>query len=365
VHGKKRGDRERMIISAAVVVLLALALAFLRVRKHAREGALTAHSPPPQPSDESAAPPPAFTTEALQNMHDECMKFAFGVGRFDYLILGEHATVLEHMERKLGMELLDHRYLPRRPLLLPKLLQALQDDETTRKSLAGLIMQDPALAGRVIQRANSAFYRPSPQPVENLDRAVSVLGTRGLRALMPDVILQPVFRLPAGYFGKFAPTTWDLGQRAGQAAECLAREAGTGDPLVAQLLALIASLSRVVLFRMTVDEYKTWPEVLPRAEVFIRVLQHYAPAITVSIARSWELLDASIVACEEQAQQITPSTMTPLGRTLYFGQLTGSLAMLVGQQRYSEEGAIALLKEQGLGPGALSQAWQAASQLET
>jgi HD-like signal output (HDOD) protein len=300
----------------------------------------------------------------VQNVRDECMRLAFGVGRFDYLVLGEHATVLERMEHKLIAESLDERYVPRRPLLLPKLMQALQDDETTRESLVDLIMQDPALAGRVIQRANSAFYRPSPQPVENINRAVAVLGTRGLRSLMPDVILQPVFRLPSGYFEKFAPTTWDLGQRAGLAAERLARAHGSGDPLVAQLLALITSLSSVVLFRMTVEEYKALPEVLPRAEVFIRVLQNHTATLAVAIARSWELLEPSIVAFEEQANEVPPSTMKPLGRTLYFGQLVGSLAMLTAQRRYSEEGARALMKEQGLEPAVQDAAWQAATQIE-
>jgi HD-like signal output (HDOD) protein len=289
------------------------------------------------------------------------MRFAFGVQRFDYLILGEHATVLERMEDRLKQLPLDDGCLPRRPLLLPKLLQTLQDEEATRTALADLIMQDPALAGRVLQRANSAFYRPTPERVENLQRAVVVLGTRGLRALLPDLLMQPVFRLPAGYFERFAPTMWDLAQRRGLAAEALARAIGSGDPMVAQLLALIATLSSVALFRMTADEYKTRPEVLPRAEVFIHV-QSLSPVFTLAIARSWEMLDPSIVACQEQLNQTVPSTMSPLGRTLYFGELVGSLSMLVSQRRYSEEGAIAMLREQGLKTEILDAAWRATTQ---
>jgi len=352
------------MIVTAVVLLLSVAAAVLLLRRNAHENAVVRESRTLLSPDPVGAPPP-FTTETIQNVHAECMKLAFGVGRFDYLILGEHATVLEQVAGKLGDGPLDQSYLPRRPMLLPKLLQALQDDETTRKSLVSLILQDPALAGRVIQRANSAFYRPSPQAVENLDRAVSVLGTRGLRSLMPDIILQPVFRLPAGYFDKFAPTTWDVAQRAGLAAEYLARETKGCDPMVAQLLALIESLSCVILFRMTAEEYRELPEVLPRAEVFIRVLQDHAPVVATTIAQSWELLDPSIVACQEQVQKIAPANMSPLGRVLYFGQLVGSLAALVTQHRYSEEGAFALLKEQGLELEVAHGAWKRATQLET
>ena len=38
-------------------------------------------------------------------------------------------------------------YFPRRPMLLPKLLQALNDTESTRRTLVNLIVEDPALAG--------------------------------------------------------------------------------------------------------------------------------------------------------------------------------------------------------------------------
>jgi len=100
-------------------------------------------------------------------------------------------------------------YFPRRPLQLPKLLQALNDSEATRKDLVRLIMEDPALAGSVLQRANSAFYRLSPDPVESIDRAVVILGTEGLRGLMAAAILQPVFRVPRGYFEEFAGITWE------------------------------------------------------------------------------------------------------------------------------------------------------------
>src|SRR4029079_15930293 len=110
-------------------------------------------------------------------------------------------------------------YFPRRPMLLPKLLQALNDTETSRRTLVNLIVGDPALAGSVLQRANNAFYRTSREPVDSLDRAVQTLGTDGLRRLLAVAILQPVFRLPRGYFDSFADNTWELAQRGASAAE--------------------------------------------------------------------------------------------------------------------------------------------------
>src|SRR4029453_5003532 len=103
---------------------------------------------------------------------------------------------------------------------------------------------------------------------ESLDRAVRMLGTDGLKSLLATAILQPVFRLPKGYFDPFAPITWEQAQRVAPASEAYAESAGGVDPFVAQLLGVIAAMSRIVLFRLTMDTYPDAPNLLPRAGGF-------------------------------------------------------------------------------------------------
>ena len=82
---------------------------------------------------------------------------------------------------------------------------------------------------------------------------------------------------PRGYFDSFADVTWEQAQRCAAAAENYASVTRSGDPFIAQLLGLLGSLARIVLFRLTVDMYREQPNVLPRAEVFIRSMQVHAP----------------------------------------------------------------------------------------
>src|SRR5262245_57737789 len=217
-----------------------------------------------------------YSTDAPETVIAGCYQIAFDVTRFDYRIFDEHAHVLALVERDAEASVHQRDYFPRRPLLLPKLLQAINDTDTTRQTLVRLILDDPALAGTVLQRANSAFYRLTPMPVESLDRAVAVLGAEGLRGLVATAILQPVFRLPKGYFDPFAPLTWEHAQRSSVAAESYARTSAA-DPFAAQLLGLLRPLARIVLFRLTLDKYKEQPNILPRAEVFIRAMQTHGP----------------------------------------------------------------------------------------
>jgi HD-like signal output (HDOD) protein len=314
------------------------------------------NTPPPVKSDE----PVPFETEATATVFDECFKLAFDVQGFNYEITGPHAAVLAKINENAAESVHQREYFPRRPMLLPRLMRVLNDDDSTRKEIVQLILEDPALAGSVLQRANSAAYRYSPVPIESLDRAVVLLGVEGLRGLMATAILQPVFRQPKGYFDNFATITWEHARRTAAGAEVCARALGNADPFVAQLLGLLGPLSRIVLFRLTMDTYREWPDILPRAEVFIRAIQTQSANVAGLIASTWQLSDPSIRALQEQTEKLSPAVMTPLGRVIYFSDLCGALALLAKRGTYSADDAQAMLMQQGLGRETTAVVWRAA-----
>jgi HD-like signal output (HDOD) protein len=245
--------------------------------------------------------------------------------------------------------------------LLPRLLQAINDTESTRQQLVNLLLEDPAVAGAVLKRANSAFYRGSSLPVQRLDRAVIMLGATGLRALMANTIMQPVFRVPKGYFDHFGDVIWDYARRSAQAAEACARADRSLDPFVSQLLGLLGGLSCIVLFKLTMEKYREQPNLLPRPEVFITAMQRHRTQLACMIARSWELSDTSLHATDEQLRRISPGEMSPLGRAMYYGELCGVLSLLNSRGSYLPEVALRLLVEQGLDPDSARNAWRAAT----
>lgn len=311
----------------------------------------------PKPKDDEQ---PAFENEATAAVFDECFKLAFDVQRFDYEITGQHAAVLAKIDENAAESVHQREYFPRRPMLLPRLMRVLNDDDSTRQEIVQLILEDPALAGGVLQRANSAAYRYSPMPIENLDRAVVILGVEGLRGLMATAILQPVFRQPKGYFDNFATLTWEHARRTASAAEACARAVGNADPFVAQLLGLLGPLAHIVLFRLTMDTYRERPDILPRAEVFIRAIQTQSANVAGFIASTWQLSDPSVRALQEQQQRLSPAAMSPLGRVVYFSNLCGALALLAQRGTHSVESAQAILTQQGLTRETTTAVWNAA-----
>ena len=308
-----------------------------------------------------ATAPPEFSSDATAAAIEQCQRLAFSAGRIDYHITGQHAVVLEAVAAGIAASIHERDYFPRRPMQLPRLLQAINDTESTRQRLVKLILEDPSLAGTVLKRANSAFYRVSPVPVERLDRAVAMLGAAGLRSLLATALLQPVFRVPKGYFDLFAEVTWEHARRSAQAAEACSRADGDSDPFVAQLLGLVSSLASIVLFRLTMEKYREQPNLLPRPEVFITAIQMHRAELACMIASSWEMSDMSLQAAQEQMSKLPPHEMSLLGRAMYYGDLCGALAVLHARGSYVGEVAIRLLVDQGLDAQTAAAAWLAAS----
>ena len=348
-----------------IAALVGLAVFMYGVRSSMTDSNRSSVATPARGETQALAAPasgegPPFETEATASLFADCFKLAFSAQEFDFDVTGEHAAVLAKVTENAAAAVHQRDYFPRRPMLLPKLMQALNDDDSTRRELVRLILEDPALAGSTLQRANSAAYRYSPEPVDSLDRAVVMLGTDGLRSLLATAILQPVFRQPKGYFDNFASITWEHAQRTAAAAEMCARSIGNADPFVAQLISLLGPLARIVLFRLTMETYREHPDLQPRAEVFIRAMQLQGPNVAGFIASTWELSDPSIRALQEQTDMIPPGIMSSLGQAIYFGELCGALALLAKRGTYSEDGAQALLMEQGLGRQTTLEIWQAA-----
>jgi HD-like signal output (HDOD) protein len=351
-----------MSVWVALIFLSAVAMGVLLLRGRSMVSAVTESASSFASGESStahAAEDVAFETDETRALATSIFHATFSVTRLDYAILGPHLEVLETSSAVASKLAVDERYFPRRPALLPKLLHALNADNASRTEIVRLLLQDATLAGHVLKRANSSFYRVGEPPTESIDRAVAVLGADGLRAPIAVAAMQPMFQLPRGFFDQFAPLTWELSQTTALATEEYARRHVQGDAFVGSLLGLIGGLGRIVLFRLTLDEYRNH-DIMPRAEVFTRVMLERELGVTRAIATVWELSAATIAAIEEQIEGIAPRKMSPLGRALYYGTLCGSLAVLANRNLTTVAAAKALLKQQGLDEGSFEPLWSAA-----
>ena len=267
-----------------------------------------------------------------------------------------HREVAAAVDLALTGPVLKPEYAPRRPLLLPKLVQAVNDESVSRRELSTLIAQDPALAGNLLRLANSAFYRVNSQPVESIDRAVALLGTSGIRSLMAAALMQPVFRTASGEFRRFPDVTWEHTQFSAGAAEAYAAIVADEDPFAAQLLALLLGLGTILVFRAATDQYAANKVPADAASVASLIAQHEA-AVATRVAQSWELSERIVAALEEQAPQRQSQGPSPLGAALRFGRYCGGIAVLRRAGILDDDGCIAALRAAGFRGAAIERIW--------
>ena len=209
----------------------------------------------------------------------------------------------------------DPQRLPRRPQLLPQLLGALNDDDTSGRDIAGIIARDPALAANLLKLANSALYRRDTLAVESLDRAVAMVGVDGLRHLVAVALMQPVMRVEGGVFGRLPELVWEHTQRTALVAARLAGPSGREAVFAAQLLALLQGLGAIVVVQVLRDAAAGSAGRVPDAAAMARVLHRWSPRLGCAVAREWGLSERLMQALREQTADDV-ATLSPLARVL-------------------------------------------------
>jgi HD-like signal output (HDOD) protein len=224
------------------------------------------------------------------------------------------------------------KYLPRRPSLLPKLLSTINSDQTSMRELAAIIGDDPALMGNLVRLANSAFYRGVRKSIESLERAVTLVGTDGIRGLIATALLHPVMSTRRGLFATFPETIWEQTLYAADAAEMHAIHVEKVTGFGARLLALLHGLATNAVFRIVRDECLVNRDSDVKPAV-VQLLANWTSPTSVRIATAWEMPNELQNALDE-AQEAGP-----LRRSAYFGRLAGAQVLLVKRGVLKESAA--------------------------
>ncbi|MET7183512.1 HDOD domain-containing protein [Xanthomonas sp. PPL139] len=205
------------------------------------------------------------------------------------------------------------RYTPRRPHLLPQLTRAINDPAAGAHAIATILGQDPALAGNLLRIANSVVYRRHPEPIENLERAVALLGTEGLRQIVLAALLQPVIVDDGSVFGRCAAVLWEHTLLSAHAA---AQVPDREDANAAQLLALLCGLGAVAVVQVLRDVHARHAEAAPTPAAMTEMLEAWSAHCAKAISADWGLSPRVQRALEEQASDADVATMSALGLAL-------------------------------------------------
>lgn len=255
----------------------------------------------------------------------------------------DHAPVFKAVQEILERIEARPEYIPRRPSLLPRLLSTVNDPQAAMVEISCIIAQDPALTGNLLRIANSSMYRVSSQPVESIERAVTLVGVQGIRSIIATALLQPVMTSGSGNFSRFPELVWEHTLYSASAAEMYAVQVEKAEPFVSQLVGLLYGLSAIVVFRIVRDQFAAHPHLSPSPGSIARMLESWVAPTAGRIAVSWELPERVQYALESQTLAAELQMENSLGRSLKFGRVAGSVIVLSRLGRLTEAEARAIV----------------------
>jgi len=140
--------------------------------------------------------------------------------------------------------------LPPLPLVVQKLLQVMEDQNSSAEDISKVLSSDQAMASKVLKLVNSSFYGLSGQ-VSTISRAVIILGVSAIRNLALGLSAAQI--MSHGEKGVFQAQFWEHSIATAASAEILARTLGYEDPEEAFITGLLHDIGQLV-FLMTLPK---------------------------------------------------------------------------------------------------------------
>jgi HD-like signal output (HDOD) protein len=207
--------------------------------------------------------------------------------------------------------------LPCAPSLLPRLIAALHDLESTASEIERIIGLDSALAAATLRLANSAHYG-SGERIGALDEAILRLGHREIYRLAAMVL---VSRWETAHQGSLRWAPGDYARHSictALAAEVLAESTERIDPSIAYTAGLVCDLGKLALAYVCAPYYGTISECCAVApctweQAEKSVLGYHNAEVGARLLRAWRFPELFAQAVEHQLNPLqTPAPALPL-----------------------------------------------------
>lgn len=242
---------------------------------------------------------------------------------------------LKRLQRLLDAPAREADLIPRMPSVLPKLLSSFRDPSSTNRDLADLIGRDLVSVAEVVRLANTPYYRRS-KPVESLEQAVLVLGQRGLRQMVANLLVRPLFNARQGHFSRLAaPLLWQQAELTALLSGGMARSLGE-DEFNAYLAGITSNLGLLVGCRV-LDELFDGSHT-PASQQFHHDWYLLARRLSARVAATWELPQQVLTLLESLADE-TRQLSDLAARRLLLAEQCSHYEMLRLQGRLSQTDA--------------------------
>lgn len=245
------------------------------------------------------------------------------IGFYDYLF-GESSLSQTQDELSLFVteqieKLLDNpKYLldalPVLPASLNQVLAQLNDEAFDTQQLIELILQEPVIAAKVIELANSALYKRGDKDITDLKSAFMQLGTKGLIEGVINGFVSKLTPKSPIYFQQYGHKIWRHSQSTGEIAKALLMQSEYKEEAgQAYLIGLICNLGDMIIYQLLMEAFAfVHPDCQPSSLAFKALMYKNSKKLTFHIAKYWQFPEPILKVLALQVKVNKTTLLKPL-----------------------------------------------------
>lgn len=142
----------------------------------------------------------------------------------------------------------DQLKLPSLPEVAINVRNAIEKETSSAEQIANILGQDPALAARLLQLANSPLYRPRAE-ITSLHMAIARLGIRVVRDLVMTLVMRQIYNAGSETLQRYFRELWSTSVEVAAISRMLALQAGL-DAEQALLAGLIHNIGALPVLQL-------------------------------------------------------------------------------------------------------------------
>lgn len=235
--------------------------------------------------------------------------------------------------------------LPTLPASLTEIIKQTQNDEYDANVIVELLKQEPVIAAKVIQLANSAFYNRSGKEVTDLKGAFMLLGVKGLSEGVLQGFLNQITAQHSIYFKQYGEKVWQHSLEISEIAKTLAMNSKQKElAAFASLTGLLSNLGNIIIYQLMIEAFAmVHPDVKPGSAAFTQLLRKNAKRLTYHIAKFWEFPESIFTALGIQTKLHSSTLLqacfnkSPIACYVYEARIISELKMRSASPKFIRE----------------------------
>jgi HD-like signal output (HDOD) protein len=194
--------------------------------------------------------------------------------------------------------------LPILPLSLTKIIEQINNQNFDTEALIQLIQQEPAIAAKVIELANSVYYNRNNKEITDLKSAFMLLGSSGLSEGVINSFVNKLVPKSTIYFKQYGQKIWQHSLSTGITAKALVAKSSIKDSAAqAYFVGLICNLGDLIIYQLLTDAFAiVHPDCQPNSTLFKNLMAKESKKLTYFIAKHWNFPDSILEVLALQAK---------------------------------------------------------------